>query len=128
MSHILHPITESVDQQTAYPKVTLDIVRTNLSGSTHSTPQRFIVAFRRRLSIFTALREIYELQDPTIAFRNQQCGRGICGTCRVRVDLDRLHWTNKSVKSCSIPLEPGDHIIVRPANKLRVVRDIVVDL
>ncbi len=127
MSHILHPYTEELDELQDYPPVTLDLVRFNPATGEDSSVQRYVLPYRRRLSIFTALREIYELQDPTIAFRNQQCGRGICGTCRVRVDLERLNWRNKSVKSCTIPIEPGDHLVVRPAYEKRVVRDIVVD-
>jgi len=92
MSHILHPYTEELDELQEYPPVTLDLVRFNPATGEDSSVQRYVLPYRRRLSIFTALREIYELQDPTIAFRNQQCGRGICGTCRVRVDLDRLNW------------------------------------
>lgn len=89
--------------------------------------QRYVIPYRRRMSVFTALREIYEHQDRTVAFRNQQCGRGICGTCRVRVELARLSFTDKGIKACAIPLEPGDHIVVRPAYESRVIRDVVVD-
>ncbi len=127
MSHILHPLTDELDQQSEFAQVTLDIVRTGLADGEDSILQRYILEYRRRLSIFSALREIYELHDPTLAFRNQQCGRGICGTCRMRVDLDRLSWENKSVKSCTIPLEPGDQVVIRPAYERRVVRDLVVN-
>lgn len=126
MSHILHPLKEEHFDDKNFPTVTIDVVRINPDNGDETSVQRYVLPYRRRLSIFTALREIYELHDPSIAFRNQQCGRGICGTCRAKVDLDRLSWNNKSVKSCTIPIMPGDHLVVRPAYENRVVRDIVV--
>jgi succinate dehydrogenase/fumarate reductase-like Fe-S protein len=127
MSHILHPIINEPDQESVVARVTLELARSGSADGEDAFMQRYILKYRRRLSIFTALREIYELYDPTLAFRNQQCGRGICGTCRMRVDLDRLGWRNKSVKSCAIPLEPGDQVVIRPAHEKRVVRDLVVN-
>jgi succinate dehydrogenase/fumarate reductase-like Fe-S protein len=127
MSHILHPIINEPDQESVVARVTLELARSGSADGEDACMQRYILKYRRRLSIFTALREIYELYDPTLAFRNQQCGRGICGTCRMRVDLDRLSWRNKSVKSCAIPLVPGDQVVIRPAHEKRVVRDLVVN-
>lgn len=127
MSHILRPHAGAQEEALDRAPVTLDLVRFDPASDEGPRLQRYAVPYRRRMSIFTALREIYEQQDRTLAFRNQQCGRGICGTCRVRVDLERLGLDHKSVKSCSIPIEPGDHVVVRPAYEKRVIRDLVVD-
>jgi len=127
VSHILHSHTTS--QEVAEPDkepVTLDVFRYNPEAGEEGSFQRFILAYRRRMSVFTALREIYELHDPTLAFRRQQCGRGICGTCRLKVDIDRLGFDNKSIKSCAVTLEPGDHVTIRPARDHGIIRDLVV--
>jgi len=83
--------------------------------------QRYVVPYRQRLSVFTLLREIYEKQDPTLAFRNQQCGRGLCGNCHIRVGLN-----GKMTKGCTIPLKPGDHVVIEPLSRQKVIRDLVV--
>jgi len=104
--------------------IIVDILRFDPETDIEPHLQRYVVPYRRRMSVFTLLREIYECQDGTLAFRNQQCGRGICGTCRCTIEMDGE--TRKNVKSCTIPLEPGKHIVIRPANG-KIIRDLVVE-
>lgn len=122
MSHILH-IEESEVEQGA--PVTADIYRFEPGVDNEPRMERYVVPYQHRMSIFTLLREIYEHQDETLAFRNQQCGRGICGTCRVRAQIDGN--PEKSVKGCTIPLQPGTHVVIRPSSEKRLVRDVVVN-
>jgi succinate dehydrogenase/fumarate reductase-like Fe-S protein len=124
MSHILRENPSEEGPEIGEP-ITADIYRFDPSSESQVRIQRFVVPYRRRLSIFTLLREIYEHQDPTLAFRNQQCGRGICGTCRCTVELKGK--TTKGLKTCTVPLEPGEHVVINPYNESMVVRDIVVD-
>ncbi len=120
MSHILHDQTE----QTAPlgEPICAEVFRFDPSRETTPRMQRYTVPYTHRMSVFTLLREIYELQDPTLAFRNQQCGRGICGTCQFRIGVN-----GKVVKGCTIPLNPGDHVVIEPFNRKKVIRDLVVD-
>jgi succinate dehydrogenase / fumarate reductase, iron-sulfur subunit len=120
MSHILHP-AHSEFPVIGEP-ITAEVFRYDPTTDAEPRMQTYIVPYRRRMSIFTLLREIYETIDPTLAFRNQQCGRGICGTCRFRIGVK-----GKSVKSCTVPLEPGSHVIIMPFNKEKVIRDLVVE-
>ncbi len=120
MSHILHPSSER-RSETGKP-VIADIFRFDPSIDASPCMQRYEVPYFHRMSIFTLLREVYEHQDPTLAFRNQQCGRGLCGNCHFRLGVN-----GKIVKGCTIPLKPGDHITVEPYNQEKVIRDLVVE-
>jgi succinate dehydrogenase/fumarate reductase-like Fe-S protein len=99
-----------------------EIFRFDPSTDVEPRMQTYVVPYRNRMSIFTLLREIYEQQDPTLAFRNQQCGRGICGTCYVRIGVN-----GKPIKGCSIPLEPGSRVVIKPYFQNKVIRDLAVD-
>ncbi len=120
MSHILksNPEAEPIIGE----PVTAEIFRFDPTKDAEPRMQTYVVPYRHRMSIFTLLREIYEKQDPTLAFRNQQCGRGICGTCHVRVGVN-----GKLTKGCKVPLDPGSHVIVQPFSQAKVIRDLVVD-
>ena len=101
--------------------IVVEILRFDPTHDEVPRMQTYIVPYRKRMTILTLLREIYETQDPTLAFRNQQCGRGICGTCHVRVGS-----SGKLTKACRIPLEPGSHLTLKPSNTEKVIRDLVV--
>jgi succinate dehydrogenase / fumarate reductase iron-sulfur subunit len=121
MSHILHSKSELfpiIDEP-----ITAEIFRYDPSKDEEPRMETYVVPYRYRMSIFTLLREIYEKMDSTLAFRNQQCGRGICGTCNLRINKD-----GKPVKGCTITLDPGSHIIIKPYNIKKVIRDLVVEL
>jgi len=119
MSHILHERNEKND--VLGDPVKADIFRFDPSKDAEPRVQEYIVPYSHRLSVFTLLREIYEKQDPTLAFRNQQCGRGLCGNCQIRVGVN-----GKMTKGCTVPLKPGDHVVIEPQNRQKVIRDLVV--
>ncbi|MEW6265101.1 MAG: 2Fe-2S iron-sulfur cluster-binding protein [Thermodesulfobacteriota bacterium] len=78
----------------------------------------FQVPWTAAMTVQTMLRYIFENLDPTLAFRDFRCGRGVCNTCRVKV--------NGAVKrSCETPVNPGVEILVEPASS-RVIKDLVV--
>ncbi|NPV74874.1 MAG: ferredoxin [Anaerolineae bacterium] len=121
MTHILHPDPTKFEE--IGKPITAEIFRFNPAVDEKPTMRTYVVPYRRRMSVFTLLREIYENMDPTLAFRNQQCGRGICGTCRFRIGVQ-----GQSVKGCAVPLEPGAHVIIKPHDEKKVIRDLVVEL
>ena len=72
------------------------------------------------LTMLAAIRMIYATIDPSLAFRNYFCGRGLCAGCRVTV--------NGMVKrACHIILEAGNEYVVEPLKNYPVIRDLVVD-
>ena len=123
MSHIL--VVEETEPVEIGEPITADVYRFDPSSDIEPRVERYTVPYHHRMSVFTLLREIYARQDQTLAFRNQQCGRGICGTCRVRLQVNG--GEEKSLKGCTIPLEPGSHVVIKPYKENRVIRDLVVD-
>ncbi len=123
MSHIL--VVEETEPVEIGEPITADVYRFDPSSDIEPRVERYTVPYHHRMSVFTLLREIYARQDQTLAFRNQQCGRGICGTCRVRLQING--GEEKSLKGCTIPLEPGSHVVIKPYKENRVIRDLVVD-
>ncbi len=121
MSHILHDQTEQKVQ--LGDPIYAEVFRFDPSSDREPRTQAYTVPYTHRMSIFTLLREIYETQDPTLAFRNQQCGRGLCGTCQFRIGVNK-----KLVKGCTVPLQPGDHVIIEPSSRKNVIRDLVVKI
>ncbi len=119
MSHILHD-EERQEAELGAP-IRVKIQRFDPEHDARPYFQEYLVPYRHRMSVFTLLREIYERQDATLAFRNQQCGRGLCGTCECRV-------AGKPVKGCRIVLEPGAELVLTPYAEGKVVRDLVVEL
>lgn len=71
-------------------------------------------------TVYGLLRRIYEEQDSTLAFRAYRCYQGICTSCLVSLN-------GKTVKSCSIVVEPGSRIQVGPAPGYEIIADLAVD-
>lgn len=87
-------------------------------------PERFDtfrVPYETRMNILAMLHLIYERQDPTLAFRTTQCSRGICDVCQMRVN-------GRKVKACSTLVKPGQRFRLEPANKRKLIRDLVTIL
>ena len=103
--------------------VIVDVQRFDPSRDSRPRLQRYTVPYRHRMNVFNLLWEIYEHLDPTLAFRTQHCGIGVCGTCVLRVDPE-----DKIIRGCKTPVHPGDHLVVKPYNDRKVIRDLVVDL
>lgn len=78
----------------------------------------FEIPFNTEMTIQVLLRYIYENLDPALAFRDYRCGRGICNTCRIKVN-------GKVVRSCQTLTELDQEIFLEPAND-KVIRDLVI--
>ena len=89
-------------------------------GAADAYVQRYVVSYDDRMSVLSLLRRVYET-DPTVAFRTFQCGRGICNTCRVRLN-------GKILKACSRLVKPGEHLTIEPYSAKRTLRDVAQDL
>lgn len=78
----------------------------------------FEVPHSQAMTVQTMLRYIYENIDSTVAFRDFRCGRGVCNTCRIKVN-------GKIIRSCETPVQPEQEVLLEPANDL-VIKDLVV--
>jgi succinate dehydrogenase/fumarate reductase-like Fe-S protein len=82
--------------------------------------EAFEVPYLQRHSVLTLLHYIYEHYDPTLAYRNYTCGRGICDSCRVNID-------GKVRKGCATPIAAGAEIRLAPCSKF-VIKDLATVL
>ena len=82
--------------------------------------ERFEVPYEQRHSVLTLLNYIYEHYDRTLGYRNYQCGRGICDSCRVNIN-------GRVGKGCATPVPPGAEIVLRPCSKY-VIKDLATVL
>lgn len=80
----------------------------------------FHVPYGPGMTVQTMLRYIYEHKDPTLAFRDYRCGRGVCNACSMKVN-------GKVARSCQRPVRAGEDVLLEPAND-RVIKDLVVQL
>ncbi len=71
------------------------------------------------LTVFAALRLVYESLDRTLAFRNYTCWKGLCRACEVTMD-------GRPVKGCLAVLEPGGEYRIEPREGVVVARDLLV--
>lgn len=82
------------------------------------TVDSFEIPFSSGLTVQVLLRYIYENLDPTLAFRDYRCGRGICNTCRVKVN-------GRVIRSCETLVELEKDLFLEPAGS-QVIKDLVV--
>lgn len=80
--------------------------------------QEFHVPHTPGMTVQVLLRHIYEDLDSGLAFRDYRCGKGICNTCRVKVN-------GKAIRSCETLVQPGEKVLLEPAGD-DVVKDLVV--
>ena len=80
----------------------------------------FEVPHARAMTILSMLRYIRENMDPTVSFRDFRCGRGVCHTCRVKVN-------GKMRRMCETPAEPGKEVLLEPAVSSKIIKDLVID-
>jgi succinate dehydrogenase/fumarate reductase-like Fe-S protein len=82
--------------------------------------ERFEVPYEERHSVLTLLNYIYANYDRTLGYRNYQCGRGICDSCRVSIN-------GKVGKGCATPIQPGAEVTLRPCSKY-IIKDLATVL
>ncbi len=82
--------------------------------------ESYSIPWEEGSTVLSALRYIYRNIDRTLAYREYECYRGLCNSCRVSVD-GREH------KGCRTLLEPGREYTLKPLRGRRVIRDLVVD-
>ena len=101
-------------------KVIVHIERLDPEIENDSHWETFEVPYERRHSVLTLLNYIYEHHDATLGYRNYICGRGLCNSCRVKID-------GKIRKGCATPVAAGEEIYVRPCSEY-VIKDLATVL
>ena len=101
-------------------EVQLKTFRFNPDVDSIPSYQSYVVPWTEGLTLLKAVQHIYRNADPTLAYRNYFCGRGLCGGCRMTVD-------GKARKSCHVVLEANREYLVEPLRAFPLIRDLVVD-
>lgn len=100
--------------------ITLKILRSDPEGSEPPRHQVYRIPAQGPRTILELLREVYEQQDETLAFRPHCCRLGICNCCVVKVN-------GKNVRGCIKKLSPGEEAEISPAKK-GIIRDLACPL
>lgn len=99
------------------------VIRVKVARSSYQDKEKRIDVFEvphaRAMTILSMLRYVCEYMDPTLAFRDYRCGRGICNTCRLKIN-------GKVKRMCETPVRPGEEILLEPAPG-PVIKDLVID-
>lgn len=82
--------------------------------------QEYRIPVAERIDVQDLLRDVYEKIDPTLAFRNCDCYRGVCLGCIISVN-------GKRSRACCTWIQPGDEVTIGPVEGFPVIRDLVID-
>ncbi len=101
-------------------EVTLKLLRFNpsIEGKPHYS--EYVVPWSEGLSTLEAVRFVHSSLDPTLAFNDYYCGRGLCQGCLLEID-------GKTQRSCHHLLAKGSTHTVGPPGGFPVIRDLRVD-
>lgn len=101
-------------------KIMVTVSRFNPTKDLRPKPQKYVVPCEGKMSVLQVMRYIYKRLDQTLAFRNYQCYKGVCGACMVNLN-------GKPVRACHTLVEPGKEITIEPVRGYRLIRDLAVD-
>lgn len=99
--------------------ITARIFRCNPSLSDETRYDKYEIECDHALTVLAILRHIFRTLDPTLAFRDYECYRGICLSCEILVG-------GKKAKTCSVMVEPGEEIVIDPLQNRALIKDLVV--
>jgi fumarate reductase iron-sulfur subunit len=100
--------------------VTLKILRFNPSVDRRPFDRQYEIPWTEGLSVLEAVRYVHRVLDPTLAFNDYYCGRGLCQGCLLEID-------GKTQRSCHYLLRKDSSPVVGPPAGFPVIRDIRVD-
>lgn len=101
-------------------KIMVKLFRFNPSCDKKPKYDVFEIPATEPTTILILLKYIRSNLDPTIAFRDYICYKGICANCMVK-------FNGKAVRSCSTRVNPGQELTLEPLSNHPVIRDLVVD-
>ncbi|MCJ7760763.1 2Fe-2S iron-sulfur cluster-binding protein, partial [Candidatus Bathyarchaeota archaeon] len=100
--------------------VTAKIFRYNPKTDLYPSYKTYEVPVEERLVILQVLKQIFEKQDRTLAFRYYSCARKLCNGCMMMINGQAKH-------ACMTVVKPGDKITLEPFAGYPIIRDLVVD-
>jgi succinate dehydrogenase/fumarate reductase iron-sulfur protein len=100
--------------------ITAKVFRFNPDTDLYPTYQTYEVPAEERMMVLQVLKQIYEKQDRTLAFRYFSCGFKLCRSCMMTINGVPKH-------ACMTVVKPGDSVTVEPFIGYPIIRDLVVD-
>jgi succinate dehydrogenase / fumarate reductase iron-sulfur subunit len=101
-------------------KITAKILRSNPEKKDTPYYESYTLPTEEPLTVLVILQTIQKEIDPSLAYRNSICNRGVCGSCFLRVN-------GKTIRGCKTLINPGEEVTVEPVPNHPVVRDLVVN-
>lgn len=101
--------------------ITARVYRCNPLAGTPARYDTYRIESHDPITVLMVLRYIFKNLDPTLAFRDYECYRGVCMSCQMMVK-------GKRVRACSTMVEPGEEFTVEPLPGHPLIKDLVVSL
>ncbi|NOZ20908.1 MAG: 4Fe-4S dicluster domain-containing protein [Planctomycetes bacterium] len=103
--------------------VALNIQRCNPETDSDPHWQEYVLSVEPGMVVLSALHEIHDHQDGTLAYR-YACRGAICGSCAMRINGTARLACKTQIKEIA---DDGDTITVEPLLNEPVIKDLVVD-
>ena len=96
------------------------VFRYNPDKDLYPSYKTYDVPVEETLMVLQVLKQIYEEQDRTLAFKYFACGHKFCNSCMMMIN-------GKAKHACMTIVKPGEEVVVEPLKNYPVIRDLVVD-
>jgi len=100
--------------------VTAKVFRYNPRTDLYPSYRTYEVPTDERMMVLQVLKQIFEKQDSTLAFRYFCCSWKFCNSCMMMINSQANH-------ACMTVVKPGDKITLEPLAGYPIIRDLVVD-
>ena len=100
--------------------VTAKVFRYDPDADIYPTYKTYEIPCEEKMMVLQILKEIYEKQDRTLAFRYYSCAFKLCNGCMMMINGQAKH-------ACMTVVKPGDTFTVEPMTGYPIIRDLVVD-
>jgi succinate dehydrogenase/fumarate reductase-like Fe-S protein len=99
-------------------KIRLKVFRFDPTADSRPIFQEYEVEKSEKMSVLSAVRQIYENLDGSLSFSGYFCYRKLCGLCQMKIN-------GKNRLSCRTRVEDG--MIIEPAPGYALIKDLAVD-
>ena len=96
------------------------VFRYNPDSDIYPIYKTYEVPIEEKMTVLQVLKQIFEEQDRTLAFRYYSCGFKFCNSCMMMIN-------GKAKHACLTLVKPKDEIVLDPLKDYPVIRDLIVD-
>jgi len=92
------------------------VFRYNPDVDLYPSYRTYEVAADEKITVLQVLKEIFEKQDRSLAFKYFSCGFKFCNSCMMMVN-------GKAKHACLTLVGPGDEVTLEPLKNYPIIRD-----